>query len=111
MLERQILPICRWRPCLNVRQLSCPQKLRTMATVAPVSVPHELRTVAEPRENKLEPVILSHIHEVNDNIRLLRLQPVDPNHTIHVRCFASNRYSPHLVADREGSKVLTRPMA
>lgn len=53
-----------------------------MATVS--SLPHEERTAAEPRENQLEPVILSHIREVNDSIRLLRLNAVDPNHTIKV---------------------------
>ena len=57
---------------------------RTMATIRS-SVPHEDRTAAEPRENRLEPVILSHIREINATVRLLRLSAVDPNHTIKVR--------------------------
>ena len=57
--------------------------LRSMATVRS-SLPHEDRTAAEPRENSVEPVFLSHIQDVNDTIRLLRLSAVDPNHTIKV---------------------------
>lgn len=56
---------------------------RTMATIRS-SLPHEDRTAAEPRQNSIEPVILSHIRQVNDNIRLLRLNAVDPNHSIKV---------------------------
>ncbi|KAK5676216.1 hypothetical protein LTS10_011028 [Elasticomyces elasticus] len=52
-----------------------------MATIRS-SIPHEDRTATEPRENRLEPVILSHIREVNPTVRLLRLNPVDPGHTI-----------------------------
>ena len=48
------------------------------------SLPHEERTKEELREDKLEPVVLSHICEVNENIRLLRLNAVGPNHTIKV---------------------------
>lgn len=36
------------------------------------SIPHELRTAAEPRQNKLYPVRLSHVEVVNPSIRLLR---------------------------------------
>nr|POE65720.1 oxidoreductase nad-binding domain-containing protein 1 [Quercus suber] len=57
------------------------QQRRRMASVRD-SLPHEQRTAAEPRENQLEPVILSHIREVNDSIRLLRLEAVDHNRTI-----------------------------
>ncbi|GAB7358387.1 hypothetical protein MBLNU230_g2456t2 [Neophaeotheca triangularis] len=52
-----------------------------MATVNN-SIPHTERTSTEPRENRIEPVILSKIDQVNENIRLLKLTPVDPNHTI-----------------------------
>jgi hypothetical protein len=44
----------------------------------------EDRTAEEPRDNVLEPVILTHIRSVNDNIRLFRLNAMDPNHTIKV---------------------------
>lgn len=37
------------------------------------SLPHELRTAAEPRQNKLYTVQLSHIEQVNPTVRLLRL--------------------------------------
>ncbi|MGG6499362.1 UNVERIFIED_CONTAM: hypothetical protein NY603_41225, partial [Bacteroidetes bacterium 56_B9] len=59
----------------------CPA--RSMATIRS-SAPHEERTATEPRENKIEPVILANIREVNDSVRLLRLNAVDPNHTIRV---------------------------
>lgn len=36
------------------------------------SVPHELRTAAEPRQNRLYPVRLSHVEQVNPSIRLLQ---------------------------------------
>lgn len=54
---------------------------RSMATVRS-ALPHEQRTQAEPRESVLEPVILANIKDVNDNIRLLRLNAVDAAHTI-----------------------------
>ncbi|USW48527.1 Putative ferric reductase, NAD binding domain, FAD-binding domain, ferredoxin reductase-type [Septoria linicola] len=55
-----------------------------MATIRS-SAPHEQRTAAEPRENQVEPVILANIREVNDSIRLLRLNAADPSHTIRFR--------------------------
>lgn len=54
---------------------------RTMATISD-SVPHEQRTAHEPRESGIEQVTLSHIREVNDSIRLLRLSTVDPKRSI-----------------------------
>ncbi|KAJ5380152.1 uncharacterized protein N7496_002580 [Penicillium cataractarum] len=36
------------------------------------SIPHELRTAAEPRQNRLYPVLLSHVEQVNPSIRLLQ---------------------------------------
>ncbi|EME88378.1 uncharacterized protein MYCFIDRAFT_185089 [Pseudocercospora fijiensis CIRAD86] len=54
-----------------------------MATIRS-SLPHTERTAAEPRENRREPVVLSHIRQVNDSIRLLKLQAVDKQHTIKV---------------------------
>ena len=55
-----------------------------MATVR-ASLRHEERTASEPRENALESVVLSHIREINESIRLFRLDAVDPNHTIKVK--------------------------
>ena len=52
-----------------------------MATVR-CSLPHEDRTANEPREANLEPVVLSHLREINSSIRILRLSAVDPGHTI-----------------------------
>lgn len=37
------------------------------------SIPHELRTAAEPRQNQLYPVRLSQVDQINPSIRLLRL--------------------------------------
>ena len=54
-----------------------------MATVR-ASLSHEERTAQEPREQRIEPVILSRIDPVNDTIRLLRLSSVDRNHTLKV---------------------------
>ncbi|OQE43236.1 hypothetical protein PENCOP_c003G03583 [Penicillium coprophilum] len=36
------------------------------------SIPHELRTAAEPRQNRLHPVRLSHIEQINPSVRLLQ---------------------------------------
>ena len=57
--------------------------LRLMATIRD-SLPHEARTAAEPRENVLEPVVLSNVREINESIKLFRLEAADPNHTIKV---------------------------
>lgn len=45
------------------------------------SIPHELRTAAEPRQNRLHPVQLSHIEQVNPSVRLLQfaLPPQENN--------------------------------
>lgn len=45
------------------------------------SIPHELRTAAEPRQNRLYPVRLSHIEQVNPSVRLLQfaLPPQENN--------------------------------
>ncbi|WPG97812.1 oxidoreductase nad-binding domain-containing protein 1 [Acrodontium crateriforme] len=56
-------------------------RCRGMATIRS-SMPHEERTAAEPRQNRLEPVTLSHIREINDTLRVLRLSPIDPTRTI-----------------------------
>ena len=37
------------------------------------SIPHELRTAAEPRQNRLHSVRLSHVEQVNPSVRLLQL--------------------------------------
>lgn len=63
---------------------------RTMATVHD-SIPHEVRTATQPRENRLEPVVLCQIREINDSIRLLRLSARDKEHTIKVRQLTSFR--------------------
>jgi len=38
-----------------------------------VSIPHTVRTAAEPRQNRLFPVRLSHIEQANPTVRLLQL--------------------------------------
>lgn len=44
-----------------------------MSTQREDSIPHELRTAAEPRQNRLYPVRLSHVEQVNPSVRLLQL--------------------------------------
>ena len=73
-----------FRSSARLSRSSARHTLRLMATVRS-SLPHEQRTAAQPRENRVEPVILSHIREVNEDIRLLRLSAVDPGHSIKVR--------------------------
>ncbi len=48
------------------RQMSSP-------TSRKVSIPHTVRTAAEPRQNRLFPVRLSHIEQANPAVRLLQL--------------------------------------
>ncbi|CRG92317.1 hypothetical protein PISL3812_09374 [Talaromyces islandicus] len=52
-----------------------PWRPRPVASMTPRkdSIPHETRTAAEPRQNKLYPVRLAHIEQINPTIRLLRL--------------------------------------
>ena len=54
-----------------------------MATVRG-STPHEERTAAEPRSNAIEPVVVTSVRDVNENIRLVRLRAVALAHTIRV---------------------------
>lgn len=46
---------------------------RRMSSQREDSIPHELRTAAEPRQNRLYPVRLSHVEQINPSIRLLQL--------------------------------------
>lgn len=46
---------------------------RKMSSQREDSIPHELRTAAEPRQNRLYPVRLSHVEQINPSIRLLQL--------------------------------------
>ncbi|KAJ5729814.1 Riboflavin synthase-like beta-barrel [Penicillium malachiteum] len=43
-----------------------------MSSLREDSIPHELRTAAEPRQNRLYPVRLAHVEQVNRSIRLLQ---------------------------------------
>jgi len=57
------------------------------------SVPHELRTATEPREDLVEPVTIASIREVNPTIRLIQLRAKEPDHAIKVR-FISRLHGP-----------------
>jgi hypothetical protein len=46
------------------------------------SIPHELRTAAEPRQNRLYPVHLSHVEQVNPFIRLLQFTIPDQENSV-----------------------------
>ena len=48
------------------------------------SIPHELRTAAEPRQNRLFPVRLSHVEQINPSVRLLQLAIPDQLITVSV---------------------------
>ena len=68
---------------------------RTMASIVHDSIPHEDRTASEPRQNRVEPVTITNIRQINPTTRVLRLSPQDPNHTIKVRPFPSPPTHPH----------------
>lgn len=53
-----------------------------MATISN-SIPHEQRTAYEPREPAIEQVTLAQIREVNEAVRVLRLDTVDPQRAIN----------------------------
>lgn len=56
------------------------------------SIPHELRTAAEPRQNRLYPVRLSHVELVNPSIRLLRFTiPTQDNNVSSDLAFEESR--------------------
>ena len=42
-----------------------------------MSISHEERTAAEPRDNEIHDVVLSEIVNVTENVRLLKLRPPD----------------------------------
>lgn len=49
------------------------RRIITSMTPRKDSLPHETRTSAEPRQNKLYTVRLAHIEQINPSVRLLRL--------------------------------------
>ncbi|KAJ6090120.1 hypothetical protein N7486_008935 [Penicillium sp. IBT 16267x] len=53
-------------------------RTRPMTSQREDSIPHELRTAAEPRQNRLYPVHLTHVEQVNRSIRLLQFTIPDP---------------------------------
>jgi hypothetical protein len=71
-----------------------------MATIR-ASLPHEDRTATEPRENRVEPVILAQIREINDRVRVIRLRGVDPEHTIQVRNVPRTPHPSPLASDSD----------
>lgn len=46
-------------------------KTAKMSSQREDSIPHELRTAAEPRQNRRHPVRLSHVEQINPSVRLL----------------------------------------
>lgn len=61
------------RPPFGPRLTTVNSAARNMSSAREDSVPHEVRTAAEPRQNRLYTVRLSQIVQVNPMIRLLRL--------------------------------------
>lgn len=59
------------------------------------SIPHETRTAAEPRQNKLYTVRLARVEQINPSVRLLRLalpQEAPSDETVAVRCLPAGSY-------------------
>jgi hypothetical protein len=72
---RSAVPLRIIRPIIRPSQLGFRSISRTtgqMTSQRDESIPHELRTAAEPRQNRLYPVRLSHIEQVNPSVRLLQ---------------------------------------
>lgn len=55
-----------------------PKFYRQMSSKPRTGVPHQVRTAAEPRQNRLYTVRLTHIDEINPTVRLLQLT-IPPN--------------------------------
>lgn len=54
-----------------------------MATVR-ANLPHEDRTVKEPRQNEIHPVVLSEIEQVNQDIKVFKLSIPDKEKGVKV---------------------------
>ncbi|KAJ5631099.1 uncharacterized protein N7484_011199 [Penicillium longicatenatum] len=66
-------------PALHLRpQPPLFPRTRPMSSQREDSIPHELRTAAEPRQNRLYPVHLAHVEQVNRSIRLLQFTIPSP---------------------------------
>ncbi|KAJ5388386.1 Riboflavin synthase-like beta-barrel, partial [Penicillium cosmopolitanum] len=59
------------QPRPSARQFHSGRRIK-MSSQREDSIPHELRTAAEPRQNRLYPVRLSHVEQVNSSVRLLQ---------------------------------------
>jgi hypothetical protein len=62
-----------FRPHLYAGIRPRPHRVASNMTSRIDSIPHETRTAAEPRQNKLYTVRLAHIEQINPSVRLLRL--------------------------------------
>ncbi|KAJ5503985.1 Riboflavin synthase-like beta-barrel [Penicillium fimorum] len=77
---RSTIPLRILRPQLGFRSIS--RTTGQMTSQREDSIPHELRTAAEPRQNRLHPVRLSHIEQINPSVRLLQFAlPQENNDT------------------------------
>ncbi|KAJ5253363.1 hypothetical protein N7505_012026 [Penicillium chrysogenum] len=75
LVLRSTVPLRITRPIIRPSQLrfrSISITTEQMTSQRDESLPHELRTAAEPRQNRLYPVRLSHIEQVNPSVRLLQ---------------------------------------
>ncbi|QIW98227.1 hypothetical protein AMS68_003745 [Peltaster fructicola] len=73
----------RWTAIRTPSSRTLRTAIRSMATVNHGSIPHEQRTAFEPRERLFERVTIANIREINDTVRLLRLNTEEPNRTIN----------------------------
>lgn len=78
---RSTIPLRIIRPSqLGLRSIS--RTTGEMTSQRDDSIPHELRTAAEPRQNRLHPVRLSHIEQVNPSVRLLQFALPPPENNV-----------------------------
>lgn len=77
-----------------LRFISRPTPCRTMATVR-ANLPHEDRTVKEPRQNDIHPVVLSEIEQVNNDIKLFKLSIMNKEKGVKVSQFEFVIFSFH----------------
>lgn len=87
--HRRNMFLCRRLHCSSkLTPISRPIICHTMATVR-AKLPHEDRTVSEPRQDDIHAVVLSKIERVNSNIKLYRLTIQDKKKGVKVGHFIS----------------------
>jgi len=81
ILTRQVVSRTRW---LTRNQLLFKGRAPTMVEGKRLYQSHEERTAGQPRRGGLHAVVVKHVDEVNENIRLLRLKIIDQQRGVEV---------------------------